>query len=690
MQRAKHLISILLAFSFNLTYAQNTGNFTQFFFNPYSLNPSFAGIDGHSVLSVAYRKQWSGIEGGPEIYNFSFHTPLKAGLNLGMNAANDKRGILSNTGMLVTLGYSVPLGEGKYLRFGLSGGGSWNTIDLTKVNPATIASDPALINLLNQNASIIGNAGASLHLKSFHAGFTIPNLFAPSYVSEDAFTITEVKPLQAFVVHASNRFYFADNKHVFEPYVVYRHNENLPDQLEAAAVVHLNHIIWVGGSWKQEFGISALGGIKLNNKFAIGGSYTLKNTGVNELSFPTYEIHLSLLGGPSKSNDKSNAKHTAPFYSFVHTELPKKTRAEVIHDNYAAAITKADKSFAGKNYEEARIEYFEAQKYKPTEHYPKTKIDEIGKIIAYETDIKKADKELASKTYEQALADYEAASNLNPNEKYPKEKIEEIKALRAKNSEASDLDRRYKEEIAKADKELASKTYEQALADYEAASNLNPNEKYPKEKIEEIKALRVKNNEASDLDRRYKEEIAKADAALKAKDYATAKKYYLNAEALKPKELYPFDEVKEIDRLMAMQVVTKPEVKPTQEPEKENLPVKEIVKEPVKEVVKEPLKELPVEAVDRHETFKRERHVQELESGNYVIVGVFGSGANAKNMAKKLVYTGFNANYGFGTEKSLWYVHIFNGDDINSARKERDKYRKHPLFKDAWLLTIQN
>ena len=630
MQRAKHLISILLAFSFNLTYAQNTGNFTQFFFNPYSLNPSFAGIDGHSVLSVAYRKQWSGIEGGPEIYNFSFHTPLKAGLNLGMNAANDKRGILSNTGMLVTLGYSVPLGEGKYLRFGLSGGGSWNTIDLTKVNPATIASDPALINLLNQNASIIGNAGASLHLKSFHAGFTIPNLFAPSYVSEDAFTITEVKPLQAFVVHASNRFYFADNKHVFEPYVVYRHNENLPDQLEAAAVVHLNHIIWVGGSWKQEFGISALGGIKLNNKFAIGGSYTLKNTGVNELSFPTYEIHLSLLGGPSKSNDKSNAKHTAPFYSFVHTELPKKTRAEVIHDNYAAAITKADKSFAGKNYEEARIEYFEAQKYKPTEHYPKTKIDEIGKIIAYETDIKKADKELASKTYEQALADYEAASNLNPNEKYPKEKIEEIKALRAKN------------------------------------------------------------NEASDLDRRYKEEIAKADAALKAKDYATAKKYYLNAEALKPKELYPFDEVKEIDRLMAMQVVTKPEVKPTQEPEKENLPVKEIVKEPVKEVVKEPLKELPVEAVDRHETFKRERHVQELESGNYVIVGVFGSGTNAKNMAKKLVYTGFNANYGFGTEKSLWYVHIFNGDDINSARKERDKYRKHPLFKDAWLLTIQN
>ena len=100
--------------------------------------------------------------------------------------------------------------------------------------------------------------------------------------------------------------------------------------------------------------------------------------------------------------------------------------------------------------------------------------------------------------------------------------------------------------------------------------------------------------------------------------------------------------------------------------------------------------ELPQEPVERHETVKRGAHLQELETGNYVIVGVFGSVANAKSMARRLVDTGFSANYGFLTEKNLWYVHIFAGDDINGARTERDKYRKQPLFRNAWLLTIQN
>ena len=97
MQKAKYLILFFLTLSYNLTYAQDTGNFTQFFFNPYSFNPSFAGIDGRGALFLAYRKQWSGIEGGPTVANFSFHGPLKSGLSMGVNAANDKRGILSNS-----------------------------------------------------------------------------------------------------------------------------------------------------------------------------------------------------------------------------------------------------------------------------------------------------------------------------------------------------------------------------------------------------------------------------------------------------------------------------------------------------------------------------------------------------------------------------------------------------------------
>jgi len=603
MQRSKCLIFYFLVASFNLSLAQDTGNFTQFFFNPYSLNPSFAGIDGRGALFLAYRKQWSGIEGGPEIVNLSYHSPLNSRLSIGVNAANDKRGLLSNSGLLITMAYSVPISEGMYLRFGLSGGGSWNTVDLNKLQSPNIGNDPALVNLMNQNASIIGNAGISLHLKSFHIGAALPNLFTPSYVSKDEFSVTEVKPFQAMVFHASNRFYFSDNKHVFEPYAVYRINNGLPSQYEFAAVLHLNHVIWLGGSYKQEFGISALGGFKVNNLFAIGGSYTLKNSGINELNFPTYEIHLSILGGASKSKNKSKSKaktNRYATYSFVQTELPKKTKEEILNEKYLAAINKADKALASKNYEPSRLAYYEALKYKPKENYPNTKISEINKILTYQSTIKKADAAFASKTYEDALASYEAASTLNPQEQYPKDKIAEIKGLMATRNSESDSDKKYKDAIAKADQAMAGKNYNQALLAYNEALAIRGSEQYPKDKITEINAL------------------------------------------------------------LAAQVIKTEEKK-------------------------------PVEPVERHETVKRATtNPLELKPGIYVIVGAFGSPNNAKNMTRTLIDSGINANYGFLTEKNLWYVHVFDGDDINVARSERDRFRNQPTFKNAWLLTVEN
>jgi type IX secretion system PorP/SprF family membrane protein len=95
------------------TYGQNTANFTQFFVNPYSINPSFAGIDGQNALFLAYRKQWADVENAPTTINFSYHAPLKAGLNVGFNVNNYTRSVLSTTGMQMSVAYALPVGEHK-------------------------------------------------------------------------------------------------------------------------------------------------------------------------------------------------------------------------------------------------------------------------------------------------------------------------------------------------------------------------------------------------------------------------------------------------------------------------------------------------------------------------------------------------------------------------------------------------
>ena len=253
------------------------------------------------------------IDGAPTITNLSLQAPLNNRVSAGVNVINDSKGFFNNSVLLFSLGYHVQMQDHVFVRFGISAGCSWNTVDMKKLEAI---NDPALTSVLNKNASLAGNAGVSLHAKLFHLGIALPTIFSPSYVSQDAFNIKEVKPFQALILNVSNRFYFNKNKNIFEPYAVYRINTGLPSQFEFAGVVHLNHVVWVGGSYKQDFGISALGGIKLKNMLAIGASYSIQKNGINELNSPSFEISLNYLFGSHKKG--------APVYSFVNAVKEKK------------------------------------------------------------------------------------------------------------------------------------------------------------------------------------------------------------------------------------------------------------------------------------------------------------------------------------------------------------------------------
>src|SRR5579859_90967 len=305
-------------------YSQDISNFTQFFINPYTLNPSYAGVEGRTALFAGYRKQWSSIDGAPTIGIFSFHTPINKKVSFGFAATSDKRGITQVSAAMATIGYVATIDDATSIRFGLSAGYGYNSVDFTNVGNL---NDPALANLMNKTSFLIGNAGVSFHRKTFHAGFALPNIFQPIYMSKDAFTITALKPFQSVIVHASNRFYFNRDQTVLEPYLIYRLNGPLPSQLEAAAVLHLQHLVWVGASYKQQFGISGLMGFKVQNQFAFGFSYSIKNSGQNQIPAPSYEVQLGYLVG--------NKKKDVNAYSFVNTQkekVKKKTAAEIAAD----------------------------------------------------------------------------------------------------------------------------------------------------------------------------------------------------------------------------------------------------------------------------------------------------------------------------------------------------------------------
>jgi type IX secretion system PorP/SprF family membrane protein len=550
MTRVKVLICLYVLFFPVCITAQDITNFTQFFINPYTFNPSYAGIEGRSALFIAYRKQWATIDGGPTVANLSYHTPVVGGLNFGLNISNDTRGIVNTSGMLLSFGYTVTIDHEKFIRFGLSAGAAWNGINVDELPDG---NDPVLNNLLDKNFSLQGNAGLSFHLKSFHFGASLPNIFSPALASPDAFTITEVKPFQSIIAHMSNRFYFAGDKHIFEPYILYRvhigprEDEALPSQFEVAGVLHLNHIVWVGGSYKQDFGISALAGIK-NKFFLIGGSYSLKNSGVNELNSPTYEIQLSYLVG-SKKKDK-------PVYSFVNSEKEKIRKPPVKTPAQLAA-----------------------EKRKQEEELAKKKAEE-----------------------EKAALEAQLVAEQQAQQKAEQERLERE----------------------------AQQQAQQVRTPVETERGVSPYINIPYVKS----AFGVHDGGPRFTNRTLLPVMEDGQSEV-------VQISQVEAQAGNPTEVHGTD----------------PNTNPN---------------------------------AQRHEIVQRGAHPQELEVGHYVINGVFSTAANADRFVKALAKLGFNANYGHLSKKDLWYVYVTQTSDINQAKLDREKYRNLRVFKDAWLLTVEN
>lgn len=402
------------------TYSQNNSNLTHYFMNPFSINPSFAGADGKSSVFLTYRKQWVGIEGAPTVANFSFHTPVGKKVGFGLNVSNASRGLLNTTSGYLTVAYGVSFSKAVRLRFGISGGAAYNGVDVGEID--NLASDPELQGLLESNIYLIGNAGISLQFKTLNFGISIPNFFSDEYFSNEKVNVGETAPFENALLFLTNRFYFGDGKHVFEPFLLYRYSDVGPAQFEGSAAIHLNHVVWFGGSYKQDFGISAFGGIKVQKSLGIGYAYSLKNTGLNEINSPTHEIQLSILFG---ERDKDIS-----YYSFIDTSKPdiKTKRQRALEKQREEAAKKRIAAAQAKRAEERQIAE-ERQKIEAAKKAEEAKVAEEtrqAEEARQAEEVRKAEEARQAKADEQLQAEkQQAEEKIQEEQKPPVGKVEQ-------------------------------------------------------------------------------------------------------------------------------------------------------------------------------------------------------------------------------------------------------------------------
>lgn len=156
--------------------AQQDPLYSQYFNNPMLINPAFAGSNERLYLGVADRSQWTGIDGGPQTFNFNGHIALMNNrLGAGALFIQDKTGNTKNNLYGATFAYRIKMPTAT-LSFGMQVGAiqyASNTDGLLIKNP-----DP----LFSPYTQTSFNTGVGVLLKSdrYTVGFSVPQLISNS------------------------------------------------------------------------------------------------------------------------------------------------------------------------------------------------------------------------------------------------------------------------------------------------------------------------------------------------------------------------------------------------------------------------------------------------------------------------------------------------------------------------------
>ena len=282
----KNFLLALCFFSNTIpSLAQQDPLYSQYFNNPMLINPAFAGSNERLYAGVAYRSQWTGIEGGPVTFNFNSHIALVNNkVGVGILVVQDQLGDIKNTQSGGVLSYRIKLAHTTF-SFGMQAGFTRYATDPNAVkvfnNP-----DPAF----SQFAQTKFNTGVGIMLQNekYTLGLSVPRMLT-STVSQGGQSIQVYS--QNFYLFASYIFY-VNEKIDFKPSTLWRATSGTPLSLDVNCNFVFNKL-YTAGLFARKLNTYGLLLQMVMKDYRLG--YVFELPGKNSaLNYNTHEISLSL------------------------------------------------------------------------------------------------------------------------------------------------------------------------------------------------------------------------------------------------------------------------------------------------------------------------------------------------------------------------------------------------------------
>ena len=282
MRKIFFSISCLL-YAGGFLHAQQVYKISQFSQHNFLYNAGAAGAADQASIGVAYRSQWSGMDGGPKTaIGFGDVYFEKPNLGTAIILYNDKTGPTSRTGGQLNISYSLDFTPEKRLQLGLGVDVLQYKIDLGKLG-TYIPNDP----LLASSGSVTkADASFGIYYRSptFSGGLSVQNLLQTKLgLIKTSTTTTDGRLYRHYYAMANYRI-AVDDKNVLIPNAMIRYLPNAPTEYEAGLRFEHDDMINFGFDWiyRQMFSLQV--GVKIAHQFSIGYAYEIYQTPLNQFS----------------------------------------------------------------------------------------------------------------------------------------------------------------------------------------------------------------------------------------------------------------------------------------------------------------------------------------------------------------------------------------------------------------------
>lgn len=161
-------------------------------------------------------------------------------------------------------------------------------------------------------------------------------------------------------------------------------------------------------------------------------------------------------------------------------------------ESFESLMKKGNDKFTAKDYISAKTYYEMALKQKTNDETARKKLDETVKKIqedgqrqeVFYTHLDAGDHFYGQQQYEQALAEYEQALKVFPDDKYVGGQAETVRAILKERQDKQDA---FDAAMSQGETLLAEENYDAAIFQFETAIEIFPNDKLPKERLAEAK-----------------------------------------------------------------------------------------------------------------------------------------------------------------------------------------------------------